>query len=363
MSCKGVGEEPLVAREPPPQGIGYTQMRRPALDVGRRGLRALDLLQGAREGERVARELRAHVIRQVFPLAAHAQRQELSDDRGEDPGKDPHDQQDQEERAGLLPPVARPAAQANDAGGAVVHQGHRADERRERRHQAHVQVLHVPELVRHHCLQLVAVAEVEQPLGHGDVGVQRVRAGREGVGVGIVDDPDPRAGDAGGDRHLLDHVDELSLPVRRRIDHLAGARRPQHLVRPRLVGVRRHRHGDEREQDAEPREGMVIRGARCVDGVEVVDVVAAEPQPREECDEANHQQCGAPAIGLLLLKQIQSGRVAHTLGFIERSTCGTALSWTSSISHRSAGCAFAIPATTLVGNCCCLVLYWVAVSL
>src|SRR6059058_4761930 len=77
MSCKGVGEEPLVACEPPPQGIGYTQMRRPALDVGRRGLRALDLLQGAREGERVARELRAHVIRQVFPLAAHAQRQEL----------------------------------------------------------------------------------------------------------------------------------------------------------------------------------------------------------------------------------------------------------------------------------------------
>ena len=95
MSCKGVGEEPLVAREPPPQGVCDAQMRRPALDVGRRGFRALDLLQGARERERVARELRAHGVRQVFPLAAHAQGQKLSDDRGEDPGKDPDDEQDQ----------------------------------------------------------------------------------------------------------------------------------------------------------------------------------------------------------------------------------------------------------------------------
>src|SRR5947199_9147060 len=79
MSCKGVGEEPLVAREPPPQGIGYTQMRRPALDVGRRGLRALDLLQRARQVERVARELRRHVIRHVFPLPVTAPRPQLDD--------------------------------------------------------------------------------------------------------------------------------------------------------------------------------------------------------------------------------------------------------------------------------------------
>src|SRR5207244_11009439 len=107
----------------------------------------------------------------------------------------------------------------------------------------------------------------------------------------------------------------------------------------------------------------MVRRDRRTPGRQVVDVVPAEPQPREEDDEANHQQDGAPAIGFLLLKEVERAVVRHAFGFIVRSTWGTAFSAWSSISHRSAGWALAIPATRLVGNCCCLVLYCVAVSL
>src|SRR2546430_785515 len=105
-----------------------------------------------------------------------------------------------------------------------------------------------------------------------------------------------------------------------------------------------------------PRAGPPQRG-------EVEDVTPAEPEPGEESDEANHQPEGAPAVGFLLLKQVEGRLVRHALGFIERSTVGTARSLRSSSSHRSAGCAWPPPATRFVGNCCCLVLYSVAVSL
>src|SRR2546427_8785700 len=83
---------------------------------------------------------------------------------------------------------------------------------------------------------------------------------------------------------------------------------------------------DDRERDPEPREHVVVHGHRLVPGVQVEDVVSAEPEPREESHEANHQQDRAPAIGFLLLKEVERGVVAHTFGFIERSTCGTAFS-------------------------------------
>src|SRR2546426_626488 len=105
------------------------------------------------------------------------------------------------------------------------------------------------------------------------------------------------------------------------------------------------------------------RGGRLVGRGEPVDEVPTEAEPREEKHEANHQQPRAPAIGFLLLKQIERCFVRHALGFSERSTCGTARSPWSVISHRSAGWARASPATSDVGNCCWRVLYWVAVSL
>src|ERR1700746_1564840 len=101
---------------------------------------------------------------------------------------------------------------------------------------------------------------------------------------------------------------------------------------PGREGVPRERGGGERQADAEPGKDVVIRvmgrGAR----VEVIDVVAAEPEPREEGHEAHHEHGGPAAIGFLLLEEVQRRCVAHVFGFKERSTCGTAFSPWSSIS-------------------------------
>src|SRR5205823_3267678 len=83
--------------------------------------------------------------------------------------------------------------------------------------------------------------------------------------------------------------------------------------------IPRREQRDDRQGDTEPREYVVVRGGRRVARRQVVDVVPAEPEPREERDEANHQQDGAPAIGFLLLKEGERSVVAHTFGFIERS--------------------------------------------
>src|SRR2546422_7930663 len=101
---------------------------------------------------------------------------------------------------------------------------------------------------------------------------------------------------------------------------LARARRPQHLVGPRLVRIPRDRQRHQRQNDAEPRKIVVVGVARRLEGVEVIDVIAAETEPGEKGDEANHQPEGAPAVGFLLLKQVEGSLVRHALGFDERST-------------------------------------------
>ena len=99
-----------------------------------------------------------------------------------------------------------------------------------------------------------------------------------------------------------------------------------------------------------------------VTGQQVEGEVSAETHPGEEQDEPDDQPGRTASIGLLLGKEIDV--LAHAAGlFSDRSTAGTARSAASSISHSSAGEALARPATRLVGNCICLVLYWVATSL
>src|SRR5579885_278699 len=154
-----------------------------------------------------------------------------------------------------------------------------------------------------------------------------------------------------------------TTPMRRRAAHFPRPGGPQHLLRSRGVGVPGDGDRERRQHEAEPGERVVIRRARRLAGGEVKQVIAAEAQPGEERDETDHQQRGAAAVGLLLLEQIQRRAVAHAFGLLERSTCGTARSAWSSTSHSSAGRVPARPATRLVGNCCCLMLYWVAVSL
>ena len=93
----------------------------------------------------------------------------------------------------------------------------------------------------------------------------------------------------------------------------------------------------------------------------VEDPVAAEAEPGEERDENDDEPARAAPVGGLLLEEVR--RLADGYFPNDRSTLGTARSATSVISQSSAGDAPAIPATMFVGNCCCFVLYWVAVSL
>jgi hypothetical protein len=94
-------------------------------------------------------------------------------------------------------------------------------------------------------LELVSAADLEQPLGDGDVGAPGIDARRERIGVRIVHDPDPGPRDPRRDRHLLHDVHELFLLRVVGIDDLRGAGSPQHLLWTRPVGVPRGPQGDE----------------------------------------------------------------------------------------------------------------------
>src|SRR2546428_13343319 len=99
----------------------------------------------------------------------------------------------------------------------------------------------------------------------------------------------------------------------------------------------RERERDQRQPDSEPRKVVVVSPAGRPQRVQVVDVIAAEPEPGEKSDEANHQPKGAPAVGFLLLKKGEGRLVRHALGFVERADRGTARSAPASRSPQAAG--------------------------
>src|ERR1041385_8940046 len=137
-----------------------------------------------------------------------------------------------------------------------------------------------------------------------------------------------------------------------RIEHPLGAVDP---------GVPRGPGGEAAGQEPDERHQVVVLPRRQVAGSEIDRQIAAEPDPGEEEHEPRDQPGGLPLVGLLLGEEV---RIGHAGGlFIDRSTLGTARSPASSISHSSAGDALASPATRLVGNWSCFVLYWVATSL
>src|SRR3954469_18704635 len=100
---------------------------------------------------------------------------------------------------------------------------------------------------------------------------------------------------------------------------------------------------------------MIRRGA-IVNRHQVPGKVSTEAHPGEEQDEADDEINRAAPIRLLLGEKISL--IAHEAGLLSaRPTEGTDRSPASSISQSSAGEALARPATRLVGNCICLVLY------
>ena len=120
--------------------------------------------------------------------------------------------------------------------------------------------------------------------------------------------------------------------------------------------------GGKDAEDADEWNEVLVRAGGCIAGDQIESEITTKPHPGEEEDEAEGQDGRAAAVGLLLGEEV--GIVAHAPRlFIERSTVGTARSAESSISQSSAGDALASPATRLVGNCICFVLYCVATSL
>ncbi len=76
----------------------------------------------------------------------------------------------------------------------------------------HVAVQDVAELVRDHALQLGAVEVLERAACDGDRGIAARAAGRERVDARfLLENVDLRNRQPGGERHLLDDVDETPL--------------------------------------------------------------------------------------------------------------------------------------------------------
>src|SRR3982751_6080894 len=158
VGAEEVGEAALLEGGDAPQRVGDAEVSAPAADRRRGAPRLLDLVEGAGEGERVARERGAHRVRQVLAAAADAEGEEARHQGGEEPAQDPDREDDEDERPEVV--LAAPSAPAASTGAAsagaaadshagaevapeaIREEGDGADERGEQGHEPHVQILH-----------------------------------------------------------------------------------------------------------------------------------------------------------------------------------------------------------------------------
>lgn len=103
-------------------------------------------------------------------------------------------------------------------------------------------------------LEFVAVEQVQRTARHRDGGVLGRVAGGEGVDAELgVHDEDARHGNAGGERHLLHHVEEPALPVfAGRGEYLASVQRCCHggAALGKLRHLDERGHADDDRNDA-----------------------------------------------------------------------------------------------------------------
>ena len=89
----------------------------------------------------------------------------------------------------------------------------------------------------------------------------------------------------------------------------------------------------------------------------------AQRATRQSRDASRELPAGVTGLPRRPLRGLLAMTGGYSPGLRPKSTVGTARSAASVISHSSDGVACARPATRLVGNCACFVLYCVAVSL
>ena len=306
--------------------------------------RRADDLQRAGHAVRVAGELHGRRIGQIFALtrnhrldqarAEHAERPEQPDGAAED------HQAQSEARAVvlLLAPAAgeaqhldaaaeEQAAEQRDAEDAEEHADH-ADV------QAHVAVEDVAELVPDDRLQLVAAEEIQRAPGDGDGGVLRRVARGEGVDARlVVHHVHARHRHAGGERHLLDDVEQAAFAeVARARENFA----PLHRLRHGRAALRELGRLDERgdadeggdgahgaQQDLRVRDDLRegVRQERAGRAVHRLGPLLGEEQREPERDDAvdggdeardehgvGHDQPAGSAPGArLLFKKVHGG--------------------------------------------------------
>ena len=148
------------------------------------------------------------------------------------------------------------------------------------------------------------LSRASKPLGDRDARVLRIAPGREGVGIGIGHHPDAGAWLTRRDRHLLHHVDVLLLLRRGRLDDFPGAGGPQHAIGALLPGEPRDAGGDERGDDADERDEVMVGARPGIAGQEKEGQVAAEADPAEEHDEEGDQPERTAPVALLFLEQV-----------------------------------------------------------
>jgi len=144
------------------------------------------------------------------------------------------------------------------------------------------------------------------------------------------------------------------------LDEFPGARGPENALRTGAPPVPGEPSTEQGCAEAKPGKHVPVGTRRSAGGADGHDEITTEPDPGEEQEEYSYQQHGAAAVAPLLGEEIPVG---HIVGLRDRSTCGTARSCSSTISHSSTGSALARPASRFQGNWACRTLYEVAVSL
>ena len=219
---------------------------------------AADLLERATDAERIARELNRGRIRQVLALATDRSLDQLAEQLA-DHADHQHAEADDQEPGGAGTLATAPRREAHAFAGAkdqppeqpnahdAEHDAHQANV------QAHVAVEHVAELVRDHALQLVARELFEAPARDCDRGVVERKSGRERVDADLVFEHEHlRHRHTGGDRHLLDHVEQALLE---HVARVAADQAPtQHLGDLRAAAAQRKhaKAAGKRDDDAHP---------------------------------------------------------------------------------------------------------------
>ena len=209
----------------------------------------------------------------------------------------------------------------------------RTGQRRDHRHQAHVVVLDVRELVRDDPLQLVAVELLEQAPGHGDRGPLRADPRGEGVRIGIRDHEDRGLGHPRRDRHL-DDVLEDAVP---RIGAGAVERGSARRLENRAVASCERPPGREAAEAERAERGDRKPGR---EAARIEHAVGGESHEREQAHEARDEHPGVRDVPLLLVVEVEGhsvSRAAYGDGRRLRSTFGTARSDASWISKSSTG--------------------------